>query len=229
MKAEKRIARKVGILYIIGTVCGILSVIFTGSLRADDYLTTVAANQGTIIMGTLFVLGMGLALTFIPPLLHPVFKKHHQVLSIAYIVFRSALESITYILSVIGMLLLVTLSRTYVHMGTPDVLPFQIAGDLLNGADGWINGMRIIVFGISALILNTILYRTGLVPRWIAVWGLAGAVLHLANGLLAMFGVYQTLSTVATLLDLPIGLQEMVMAVWLIVKGFNPKALEQLT
>jgi hypothetical protein len=64
-----------------------------------------------------------------------------------------------------------------------------------------------------------LLYQSKLIPRWLSGWGLIGAILVLAVGLLAMFG-----------LDLgflwaPLAVQEMVLAVWLIVKGFNPSAI----
>ena len=67
-----------------------------------------------------------------------------------------------------------------------------------------------------ALILNYILYKSRLVPRWLSGWGLIGAILLLVADLLAIFGSDQVL-----LLAAPIGLQEMVFAVWLIVKGVN--------
>ncbi|NVM47067.1 MAG: DUF4386 family protein, partial [Candidatus Lokiarchaeota archaeon] len=62
-----------------------------------------------------------------------------------------------------------------------------------------------------------------LIPRWISVWGLIGAIMYLASGLLVMFGLIT--STISDVLQLPIFLQEMVMAVWLIGKGFNPSAI----
>lgn len=81
-----------------------------------------------------------------------------------------------------------------------------------------------ITFAITALILNTLFYRSQLVPRFLSIWGLVGAILLLAADLLAIFGL-NTASTLFVLLILPIGLNEMVLAVWLIVKGFTPSAI----
>ena len=67
------------------------------------------------------------------------------------------------------------------------------------------------------------LYQARLIPRWISGWGIAAAVLYLAGGLIAFFG-----PTLEILL-LPMLPQEMVMAVWLIVKGFNPTAVASLS
>jgi hypothetical protein len=73
-------------------------------------------------------------------------------------------------------------------------------------------------------MLNYILYRSKLIPRWISGWGLIGATLYLASGFLPLFG-HGTRSTIYNLMEAPLGLQEMVLAVWLIVKGFNPSAI----
>jgi len=68
--------------------------------------------------------------------------------------------------------------------------------------------------------LNYLLYLSKLIPRWLSVWGFAGAVLSFVAYLLQFFNI-----NLSEFLYLPIGLQEMVFAVWLIVKGFNPSAI----
>ena len=81
-----------------------------------------------------------------------------------------------------------------------------------------------IVFSLGTLILNYILYRSKLVPRWLSVWGLIGATLYLGSGFLPLFG-HDPRSTVYLLMEAPLGLWEMFFAVWLIVKGFNPSTI----
>jgi hypothetical protein len=73
------------------------------------------------------------------------------------------------------------------------------------------------------------LYQSKLIPRWISGWGLIAAILWLATTFLDLFGIISAWSTVQVVLALPIGLQEMVMAVWLIVKGFNQSAIASLS
>jgi len=126
------------------------------------------------------------------------------------------------------MLLLVTLGTLYVAAGSADTATFDVIGGVLNGADGWINNIRVLVFGISALIINAIFYQTRLIPRWISAWGFIAAVLHIANGFLDMFGILDTMSLAGSLLDIPTGVQELVMAVWLIAKGFAQEPLTRL-
>lgn len=70
-----------------------------------------------------------------------------------------------------------------------------------------------------------VLFRSRLVPRWLSGWGLIGAALLLVSTVYAGFAQEFGFSTVNTVLNIPIGLQEMVLAVWLIAKGFNPAAI----
>lgn len=228
MNTSRNTARIVGVLFIIGTVAGILALMSTGALREPDYLVNVSANESQIITGVLLVLVMGISLAPVPVLLFPILRRHSEPLALGYVVFR-VLEVATYILTMMGMLLLLTLSQTYVQAGAPDPSSFRTFGTLLQvGTDVWVNNIRLIVFSMSVLILNYALYRSNLIPRWLSGWGLVAGVLHLVEGLLGMYGSLAALGAFGSLLFVPILIQEMVWAVWLIVKGFNPTAIASL-
>jgi hypothetical protein len=85
--------------------------------------------------------------------------------------------------------------------------------------------ISVVTFTMGALMYYYALFRSKLIPRWLSGWGLVAAVSSLACILLTIFGQLIPFSTVFILLQLPIGLQEMVLAVWLIAKGFNPSAV----
>lgn len=74
------------------------------------------------------------------------------------------------------------------------------------------------------MLYYTVFYQTRLVPRWLSGWGLLGAALAIAAGGLVLFGVIGYLSNVQVVMSLPIAVQEMVLALWLIVRGFTPSA-----
>jgi hypothetical protein len=216
MISNRKTAIIVGVLFIVGTVAGVLSVLFTGPILDDpDYLTKVTSNQNQIIMGALLVLIMGFALAMIPVMMFPIFRKYNEVLALGAIVFRGVLEAVTYIAIVISWLLLLTLSREYLKAGAPDASYFQVLGTLLLEADDWIAQILAIVFSIGALAIYYLFYQSKLIPRWLSIWGLIGAILYLAAPLLAVFGI------VSEILMAPLALQEMVLAVWLIAKGLN--------
>jgi hypothetical protein len=213
-------ARIVGVLFIIGTVAGILSVVFTGSILGDpEVLIKVSANENQIIIGALLVLIMGFSLAMVPVLLFPIFKKYNEALALGAVVFRGALEAVTYIAIVICWLLLIILSVEFVKAGAPDASYFQTLGILLLEAADWFGYILSIVFSIGALMIYYLFYQTKLIPRWLSVWGLIGAVIYLAQPLLAMFG--SELDILFALL----AVQETILGVWLIVKGFNSSAI----
>lgn len=230
MNTYRKTAIIVGVLYIIGTVTGVLSVVFTKSvLDAQDYLAKIAANGNQIITGALFVLVMGLALAMVPVVIFPILKKHNEVLALGYVVFRGGLETVTYIAVVISFLLLVSLSQATVQSGASDAANFPALGALLLKAHEISATTTEIIFPLGALMFYFALYQAKLIPRWISGWGLIAVILHLTSGLLHMFGLIGQMSTIQTVLALPIALQEMVMAVWLIVKGFNPSVITSET
>ncbi len=230
MNGDRKRAIIVGVLFIIGTVAGSISILFTGPILDDpDYLVKVSTNEIQIIIGALLVLIMGLALAMVPIMMFPILKRHNETLALGYVVFRGGLETIIYFAGVFSLLLLITLSQEYVEVGAADASYFQNWGTLLLKADFQINPILKIVFSLGALMFYYVLYQSKLIPRWLSGWGLIGAILHLASGLLVMFGSLTELPILGIFWDLPIALQEMVMAIWLIVKGFNSSSIASET
>jgi hypothetical protein len=226
MNSINKTAGIVGILYIIGTVAGILSVVVTGPfLEGPDYLTKISANQIQFITGALCILVMGLALVMIPMLMYPILKKWNEPLALGYVVFRGALETGFYLAMTVALLILVPLSQAYGKAGAPDASSFQALGTLVLAGRDILDPLNAVIFPLGALMFYYLLYQSNLIPQWISGWGLIGIVPFLAASLLVLFGYLDPMSSVRNLLYLPLALQEMVMAVWLIVKGFNPSAI----
>jgi hypothetical protein len=212
----RKTAILVGALFIVGTVAGMLSVLFAGAILGDpDYLIKFSENQNQIIIGSLCVLIMGFSLAMMSVILFPILKKYNEGLALGAVVFRGALEAVLYIGIVICWLLLLNVSQEYVKAGTPYVSNFQALGSLLLKAVDQIGFVLDIVFSLGALMIYYLFYRSKLIPDWLSVWGLVGGMLYLTSGLFAMFSVE------VGILEAPLALQEMVLAVWLIVKGFN--------
>jgi len=216
----------VGALYIIGTVAGILSLVFTGPIfEEQDYLTQVSANPNQIVNGGLFVLTMGLALAMVPVMMFPILKRHNEALAIGYVIFRGALEGATYLALVIGWLSLPLISQGYVQAKAEDASYFQSLGDLVLEAHDQIGHVLTVVFILGALMFYYVLYRSRLVPRWLSGWGLLAAIPYFVSGVLGLFTLLSSMSTIQMVLVLPLAVQEMVLAIWLIVKGFNSSSV----
>ena len=224
MNTNRKNAIMAGIFYITATVAGILSKVFGPNLDAPDYLANLSANENQVIIGALFEFTMAVLIAGIPVWMYPILKKHNAALALGHVVAR-LIEVVIFTVGVISLLTLLTLSQEFVIAGAPDASYFQTLGTSLLAVREWGGGVcSTIVFSLSALMLNYILYRSKLIPRWISGWGLIGATLYLASGFLPLFG-HGTRSTIYNLMEAPLGLQEMVLAVWLIVKGFNPSAI----
>ena len=218
MKTYRKTAIVVGVLFIAATVLSLISSSLLGSIvGTPNYLMNVSANGNQMIIGALIELAAAISVVLIPAAMFPVLKQHSEGMALGYFGFR-IIEAITLIIDAISSLLLLTLSQQYVNAGTPAVSSFQTSGALLLAARNWAFPLNPIVFGPGALMLYSVMYRANLVPRWLSAWGLIGATMVFVLGLLGMFG------NIVILLAIPIGMQEMVMALWLIVKGFNPSA-----
>jgi len=221
MNENRKIARTVGVLFIIGTVAGILSVFFAGTILSDpDYLIKIFQNKNQVLIGVLLDLTMGFALAMVPVILFPLLRKYNEALALGAVVFRGVLEAVTYMGIAISWLLLLSLSQKYVNAGVTEVSNLQNMGTLLMDLGNWFSQMTAIVFSIGALIIYYLFYQSKLIPRWISIWGFVGAMLYLANPILFLFSID------IGILMIPLALQEMFMAIWLITKGFNTSVLD---
>lgn len=224
MDTNRKIAIAAGTLFLTGTLAGALSVFATKSIPVDaNYLATVAANENRITAGALLVLIMGIALSMVPVVLFPILKKQNEILALGAVVFRGVLEAVLYIIIVLKMLFMLILSRAYVQAETPEDSGFQALGNFLQKADVSMATVLGIIFPIGALMLYYLFYRSKLIPHWLSLWGLLGSILYLASFLAGMFGFP------LQILMVPLAIQEMIMALWLIVQGFDSNAVSALT
>jgi len=227
MSIHRKNAIIAGVLWIAATVVPILGMVFIQYIQyidTPDYLVTVAANANQVKTGALIELVYAFASASIAIWLYPTLKKHYEALALGSVVFR-LIEGILGIVSVIGLLSLLTLSQEFVKAGAPDVSHFQTVGTSIFAIRDWAGTLSGAAFILGALMYYYTFYRSKLIPRWLSVWGLIGVPFWTASILLRMFGVIESLSMSAILFDLLIMVNEMVLAVWLIVKGFNPSAI----
>ena len=222
MNSNRKTAIIVGVLFITATVAYSLSVILLGPiLGSPDYLTKASENGNQLMIGAFLVLIDSVAVAGIGIVIYPILKRYNETFALGYAGARLA-EGLLFIANAIMTLTLLTLSREFVMAGAPDASYFQNMGAVLLAAGDWAYLLGLgLAFALSALILNFVLYRSRLVPRWLSGWGFLGAALVFANYLLQFFG-----TNPVEILFFPIAVQEMVFAVWLIIKGFNLSALD---
>lgn len=231
MNTYRKTAVAVGTLFIIGTVAGILSAVVTAPIMAvTTYPLNVSESEIQWIIGTLLILVMGFSLAMIPVLLYPIFKKHNEVLALGAVLFRGILEVVCYIVPVISMFLLLSVSQIHGKTGAAEAANLQILGSVLNATIDWSNLILGLVFSIGALMIYVLFYQTRLVPRWLSGWGFIGAILYFVAHISGIFGTQQVLSlnTGLGFLLAPLAIQEMAFAIWMIVKGFNQDEVKKL-
>jgi hypothetical protein len=221
-------ARVIGILFIIATVAFSISVVLLEPiLDAPDYLVSVATSGQRIAVGTLLELTNHIAVVGIAVVSYPILKQFSERVAIGYVAARS-IESVLFAIGTMHLITLANVSQAFVSAGEPASSYFHTIGEVLLAGHNWDNAaLLFIAFGVGALLLNYLLYRTKLVPRWLSGWGLVAATLILATRVMLMSGFELSSSTVV-IMDIPIMLQEMVFAVWLLVKGFNSAVISEL-
>jgi len=221
MNTNRKTAIIVGILFITATVAYSIGMILLDPiLGGSDYLTKASENENQVIIGGLLVLIDAIAVAGIGIVIFPILKKYNEASALGYAGAR-IVEGVLFIVNAITTLTLITLSREFLQAGAPIASYYQTLGTVLLAAGNWAYLLGLgLAFSLSALILNFVLYLSKLIPRWLSGWGLVGAALVFANYLLESFSI-----TPVEILFYPIAVQEMVFAVWLIVKGFNPSAI----
>jgi hypothetical protein len=226
MNSNRKTAIFVGVMFILATVSAILGLYFYQSiLNGPDYLINGAANQNKIALGVLMELilvcsNIGTAIG-----LFPLLKPYSERIALGHFSFRF-LEVVFIAIGIVSVLSLLTLSQDFVAAAAPDASTYHAAGTLLLAVHTWTFALGpLFMLGVNTFMYSYLLYKSKLVPRPLAGLGLTGATLVLVAALLVLFGVYPQLSVPVTLLALPIASYEMILAGWLIVKGFNSSAI----
>lgn len=224
MTSHKSSALWAGIFFILATVMGVLNAGMIGPIVGDaNYLTLVFENQSMVRISALLNVVMVTAIIAIAVALYPVLKRENETLAIGYLAAR-IVEGIVIAIGGLIWLTLIPLGFEFVQAGAPETAHFQSLGDILVAlsTSAFTLGAEI-VFGVTALILNYMLLRAKLVPRFISLWGLIGGALLLILGIMKTLGL--PVDAIEIAFTAPIALNEMVLALWLIIKGFSEKAL----
>jgi hypothetical protein len=235
MNTYRKNAVITGVLYFLGTVFGISGALIGGEvltsiisgkpLAGVDMLGLVAANSSQLTAGAFLTFLMGISLVAMTVFLYPVIRKASKELAMGMILFRGALEGVFYCLSTLTFLTLVMVGNQYIAAGS-DSAVLQTIGNLLYQFANLAAPVSSIIFLIGCTCIYLTFYRTRLIPRWLSVWGFIGVITSLAAALLNFFHMDPG---IGFYLEMVIAPQEIVMAVWLIVKGFNPKAIAALS
>ncbi len=216
----------VGVLFIACSAASILSIVPLGSMLDSPVdLARLAANDNRVVLTALIEFVWAATAAGIAIALYPVVRRQNRALALGSVAARTV-EGVLVLVGTLSLLVLLTLSQDYVAAGSPPSSSWPASTDTLLAVREWVHGFLMsLSFLLGALLYYYLLYRSRLIPRWLSGWGLVAVVLSLVATVYAGFTQEFGFTTVNNVLNIPIGVQEMVLAVWLIVKGFNQPAV----
>ena len=216
-----------GALYLLGFIAGILSI--ASAVDDPEYLIKTAANANQTLLATLFQFVMIVAFLGIAITLYPFVKKIDERLALGFLSFR-IIGTVFILIGVILLLLILSISQEYIRTGSSDLPMFQLIGGLLRTGRDFVNHIAMIVsLNIGGIMLYLVLYKARLVPRWLSVWGIIGAIITIIASFLIMFRLIDIITPEYMIMNIPIAFQELTFAIWLIVKGFDRKVILSMT
>lgn len=221
-RTDKLNAIITGCFFIAATVSAIIGLkLYDPLLTNTEYLHQGAANSGQIILGAVFEMVLVIAACGTAIMLYPYLKVYNERMALGYFCFR-IVETVFILLGIVSVLSLLTLSHSYTTAGNVDNSAYNAIGTIAKAFHDWtfILGPKFML-GINTLIYSYVFYKTGLVPKKLSLLGITGAVLVFIASLLGMFGISASLSVSDLLFAFPVAIYEMLLAVWLIVKGFT--------
>ena len=175
---------------------------------------------GAVLELFLIVANVGTAVV-----LYPILKRQNKTLALGFVAARIA-ESVFIAIGIVSVLAVVTLRRSAT---TADATLVPI-GKALVAIHDWtfVLGPGFVVGIGNGLILGTLMYRSGLVPRRLALVGIVGGALLLLSGALVLVGAFDKGSSPQAIMTIPEFIWELSLGIYLVARGFRPAALEQL-
>ncbi len=218
-----------GVFYIIAAVTAIIAVVFYQPILSERWYTSVADGfQTKVLLGVLndFLLVVTAVGTAI--MLFPYVRPWNESIALGYLCFR-IMEAVFISIGLVSILGLLQLSMDYEAGSVASEENLHAVGFMLQAVHSWTSMLGPnLMLGLNTFMYSYLLLRTELAPKQLARFGMVTAIMVFIAGLLEMFGVIEPFSAAKGLLALPVGVYEMSLAVWFIVKGFNRKRLQHL-
>jgi hypothetical protein len=206
-------SRVIGALFLLGFLFyGVGSGLATSLVGGSNFLSTIAASQTILVLGAFLMLlntGVDVAKGV---LFYPILERHSKRTALAYLA-TMIVEVVLLSIGVLALLLIVPLAR---HAGEAGA---QTLGSILVQANATAYQMGEMTLGVGAVFLCVLLFRTQLIPRWLAISGLIGYPFLVAGTIAEIFGVH-----IGLYLTIPGFFFELVLPFWLFFKGFQPEA-----
>jgi hypothetical protein len=218
MIPTRKIAVGTGVLFIIATVAALLAAALDPDLGGADLVARISGRGHQVAIGAVLYLIAAFASVGITVSMYPVMKAESASLALGAVVFRT-IEAVFYMAAVVSRLSVLTLGQRFASAGAAEPVSFQTVSDSLMSVRDHATLLGVFAFCVGAFMYYWLFLRARLVPRWLSVWGIVGILLMMAACMSSLFSDRPVTGYVA--LVLPIAVQEMVLAVWLVARGFS--------
>ena len=227
MTPLRRTAYVVGVLFVITYITSIAAkfAFYPPFLDNADYI--VGDGEDTrVLWGAFFEMILIIANIGTAVALYPVLKRRFPALSLGFVTAR-VMESVFIAVGILAVVTLVTMRQDFSDAAAGDNTALATTSHALVTLQEWTFnlGPGFVVGVGNGLLLGYMMYKTGLVPRGMAMLGLIGGPLIVLSGTAVMFGVIEAGSSVQAIATIPEFFWELSFGVYLIVKGFKPSPI----
>ena len=221
MGNSRRTAFIVGVLFILTFITAIAGRLLYGPVLDDPNYIVSAGADTQIAIGALFELFLIITNVGTALWLFPILKRQHEALSLSYVAAR-LIENTFIAIGIVNLLAILTLRQEGADPGS--LVP---VGEALVAMNNWtfLLGPGFVVGIGNGLILGYLMFRSGLVPRGMAMLGLIGGPLATASGIAVLLGVIEQGSPVQGIATIPEILWEASLGLYLTFKGFRPSPI----
>ena len=227
MNSTRTIATVTGVLFLITFIASIPAafVLYPPVLNDPNYIVGAGADMqvslGALLEVILVVANIGTAV-----MLYPLVKRQNETIALGYVAAR-VVESTVIAVGIISLLSVVTLRQDFAGAAGADTAALVTVGSALVAVHGgtFLLGPGFLAPLGNGILLGYLMYRSGLVPRGMAMLGLIGGPLLIASFVAVLFGVYAQVSLPAAITTIPEFLWELSLGIYLVVKGFQPSPI----
>lgn len=229
MKKDRMNGILIGLFYIVAAISAVIAVVLYQPLLSEDWcMATVKGSETAILVGVMNDILLIVAAVGTAVMLFPYVRLWNEHSALAYLCFRF-MEAVFIAIGLVSILGLLSLSSNHEVGNIAIEEIYHHIGSVLQSFHSWTSVLGPnLMLGLNTLLYSYLLYKTEIVPKRLAIFGMLTAVMVFLAGLLDMFDIIGSFSTIKGLIALPLGIYELSLATWLIVKGFNAEKLEKL-
>lgn len=215
MKTRKCYPKTAGVLFLLAFIGAFSASILSRLNVSTNLALDFAQNKDSVLQASIGLMVMGFACAGIPVALYPILKEKYPASAIGSVVFRG-MEGVLHLLIPICYILM---SEVAQKLSAAEAEP--ILQVMLESIRTYVF-VAAIAWSVGAMFYYYPLFKTKMVPHVIAVWGLVAMPLALIGAILIFFRRMDSSAPLALVLNMPIALQEITFAIWLMIKGVKP-------